>query len=111
MSQRMAGERVKRKQRYVQCENKRTNADSELAVEEKRTKGVVPEKTEKKNRQIEEIAMDILENERKGSFAAILAIRRFADCAGGRIEKKRAIVGFAVVITGCAKTQRPKQNE
>src|SRR5215472_3718124 len=111
MPQRVAGERVKREQCYVQSEDKRANADSELPAEGKRTNGVVPEKAKKKNRQIEKVAMNILQDERKRSFAAILAVGRFADGARGRIEKKRAVVSFAVVITGSSKTQRSEKNE
>src|SRR5215831_2745837 len=110
MPQRVAGERVKRKQRYVQSEDKRANADSELPVEEKRTNGVVPEKAKKKNRQIEKVAMDILQNKRKCGLAAVFAVRKFADRTGGRIEKKRAVVIFTVVITRSTKTERRKQN-
>ena len=73
--------------------------------------GVIPEKAEKQNREVEKIAMQVLQNERKRRLAAILAARRLADRAGGWIEKKRAVVGFAIVITSRAKTERAAENQ
>src|SRR2546422_907024 len=37
--------------------------------------------------------------------------RRFTDGAGGRVEEKRAVVGFAVVVARSAKAQRANENQ
>ncbi len=56
--------------------------------EDKSKYGVIPEKAEKQNREVEKIAMQVLQNERKGSLAAILAARRLADRAC-RVDREK----------------------
>src|SRR3989442_69398 len=69
------------------------------------------EKSDEQTRQVKEIAMAILEDKRKSGFAAIVAARGFADGAGGRVQEKRAVVGFAVVVARGPKAQRANKNE
>src|SRR5690242_21379880 len=53
--------------------------------------------------------MQILENERKTSLAAVPMRMRLTHGACRRIKKERTIVSFAIVITGGTKTQwRPE---
>src|SRR5258708_3287411 len=82
-----------------------------MTIEEERADGVVPKETDEKNREVEEVAMDILKNEGKSRFAAIIPARRFTDGAGGGIEEKRAVVRFAVVVARSAKAQRASKNQ
>src|SRR6266436_8168360 len=107
----MAGKSVERKKNDVESEDEGADADAEGAIEEEGANGVVPEKNDEQNRKVEEIAMDILEDKRKCCFAAIVAARGFADGAGGRVQEKRAVVGFAVVVARGAKAQRANKNE
>jgi len=87
-------------------------ADAEFAVEEEGFDGVVPEEAKKNNREIEEVAMNVLQDEGKRSFAAIVfADRRFADGAGRWVEKEGAIVGFAVVVAGGSEAERSAEDE
>src|SRR6266403_1323777 len=111
VAKRMAGKRVEREQRDVEGEDERADTDAEVAAEKEGANGVVPEKNDEQNRQVKEIAMDILEDKRKSGLAAIVAARGFADGAGGRVQEKRAVVGFAVVVAGGAKAQRANKNE
>src|SRR5712664_3338702 len=55
--------------------------------------------------------MNILEDEGKSRFAAIVAARGFADGACGWVQEKRTVVGFAVVVARGAKAQRANKNE
>src|SRR2546429_9973745 len=98
MTERMAGKRVERKESDVECEDECADTDAEAAVEEKGSESVVPEKCYEENGKVEEIAMEVLQDEGKRCFATIIPARRFTDGAGGRVEEKRAVVGFAIVI-------------
>ena len=90
----------------------RTEADAEFAVEYECLYGVVPEKTDKEDGEIEKVTMDVLQDEGKTSFAAIIfAESGLSYGAGGRVEKKGAVVGFAVVIAGGAKAERCAEDE
>ena len=111
VTQRVAGKRVERKEGDVKSEDQCAYAHTKAAVEEKRTEGVVPEKRNKENGKIEEVAMEVLKDEGKSCFAAIIPARGFTHGAGRRIEKKRAIVGFAVVVACGAKAQRANKNQ
>ncbi len=103
MAKRMAGKSVERKQDNVESEDERADSDAEVAVEEEGTNGVVPEETDKENREVKEIAMNILQDERKSRFATIIAACRFTYRAGWRIEEKGAVKRLAVVVTSAAK--------
>src|SRR6266403_2038752 len=107
----MARKCVERKQRDVESEDERADTDAEVAVEEEGVNGVVPKKNDEQNREVKEIAMDILEDERKSGFAAIVAARRFTDRAGGGIEEKGAIERLAVVVAGGAKAEGASKDQ
>src|SRR5882757_7626581 len=112
VTKRVAGKSVESEEADVDEHDECAEADTEFAAEEEGFGGVVPEEAEKNNREIEEVAMNILQDERERRFAAIVfANGGFADGAGRRIEKKGAIVGFAVVVAGGAKAERSAENE
>src|SRR5438876_9936715 len=99
MTKRVTGKGVGGEENDVDEHDECAEADTEFAAEEEGFGGVVPEEAEKNNREIEEVAMNVLQDERERRFTAIVfADRRFADSAGGRIKKKGAIVSFAVVV-------------
>ena len=55
--------------------------------------------------------MRVLENERKLSLAPVAPARFLWHCAARWIKKKRAVVSFAIVVTGNSKTERRCQNQ
>src|SRR5882724_9196837 len=111
MAERMAGKRVERKERNVDRQDQRADTNPKMALEKESADGVVPKKNDEQNREIEKIAMDVLEDERKSGFPAIVATKWFTDGTSGRIEEKRAVVGFAVIVAGSAKTEGPGENQ
>src|SRR5260221_1989954 len=112
VTKRVAGERVEREEADIQEHDYCAEADAEFAAEEEGFYGVVPEEAEKNNREIKKVAMNVLQDKWKRSFATIVfANGGFANGAGRRIEKKGAVVGFAVVVAGGAKAERRAENE
>lgn len=111
MAEGVAGKRVQREHDDVDAHDQSAEADSEMAIEIVGEDGVVPEKSKEHEREVEEIPVKILEDKRKSRFALVVAFGRLTDGASGRIEKKCAVVGFAVVVAGCAKTKRSSKDE
>src|SRR6266478_1000127 len=105
MTERVAGKCVERQERDVESENKCADADAKTAVEEEGADGVVPKENDEKNSKIEKIPMDVLQDERKRSFPAIIAPRKFANRASGRIQENRPVISFAVVVASGAKAE------
>src|SRR5882724_3577113 len=82
VAKRVAGEGVSREKNDVDEHDQSAEADAEFAAEEEGLYGVVPKKADEDDAEIEKIAMNILQDEGKRSFAAIvLANRRLADSA------------------------------
>src|SRR5271168_2505845 len=81
-----------------------------MAIKEESAHSVVPKKGEEENRQVEKIAMQVLQDKRKFRFARIGALA-LANAAGGRIEEKGAVISLAVVVAGGAKAQRSGENQ
>src|SRR5436190_19527390 len=71
---------------------------------------IVREDEDENDRLINEIAVDVLDDEREFRFA-LVAVARLADRARNRIEEKRAVVCFAVVVTGGAEAEREDEDE
>src|SRR5205807_4961603 len=67
-------------------------------------------KSEENHRDIEKIAMQILQDEGKCRLAAIRSAA-LADHTGRGVEKERAIIGLPVVVAGHAESQRAAQNQ
>src|ERR1700688_4927522 len=110
MAERMARQRVNGKQGNVEQQNQAADANAKLSVEEKTLDRVMPQKNQEKNREIKKIAMHILQDKWKDRFAAIFAVGGLSHGAARRTEKKCAIVSFAVVVTGGAKSKRTRQH-
>jgi len=111
MPQRMAGKRVERQQNDIRSQDKSAQADAEMPVEVEGLNNVVPEKQNEHDCDVEKITVKVLKDERKLRLTLIFAFRRLTDGARRRIEKKRPVVSFAVVIAGSAKPERPGKNE
>src|SRR5579872_2253597 len=82
-----------------------------MAIEIVGEHGVVPEKSKEHEREIEKVAVNILQNERKLRFALVFAFGRLAHGASRWIEEKRAVISLAVVVAGGAKTERAGEDE
>src|ERR1700694_3110228 len=107
----MARQRVEGKQDHVEQQNQAANADTKVSVEEKSIDGIVPQESQKYNREIQKVAVHILQNEREGRLPAIFSFGRFSHRARRGIEEKCAVIRFAVVIAGGAKSQWARENQ
>src|SRR5882724_5217764 len=65
MAKGVAGKSVEREENDVDEHDECAEADAEFAAEEEGFDGVVPEEAEKNNREIEEVAMNVLQDERE----------------------------------------------
>src|SRR5688500_18836819 len=105
MSERMAAERVAAEEDDVDREQERSDTDTELPCAGGRIgkpqchPDVVSEDHDEQQRQIQEVPVDVLQDERKRVFAEVL-VARFADGARRRIRPERLVIGAAVVIAG-----------
>src|SRR5207248_11439112 len=95
--QRMASESVATQQNHVDQQDQRAHADSEVAIKPKRFPHVVGKQNEENQREIKKIAMDILQNERKGAFAEI-GLERLHNCAGWRDWLKSLVICAVVIV-------------
>src|SRR5882672_7642560 len=116
MPQGMAGGQVQGEQHNVYQQNQCANADAKMQLligprEPEGSDGVIPEEAQEDDGAIKKIAMEILQDERKTGFAAIVSMRRLAHGAARRVQEERAIVSFAIVIAGHAEAERESQNE
>src|ERR1035437_6244913 len=96
MPERMAAEGVARQQKDVHDQDQRADADAEMLRSRRigEPHGVpgVPRKDEDEpDREIEEVAVDVLEDEREVAFAKV-GLARLADGAIDRGEPERFII-------------------
>ena len=111
VAQRVAAERVAAEQHDVDREHERADADAELLSRPSRRRtssafhDVVREDEEEEQRDVQEVAVDVLEDERKRSLAAV-ALARLADGAVRRIGPERLVVRAAIVVAGEAEAGR-----
>ena len=117
----MAAERVGGEQREVHGENERPEADAELRLAEDmaglvgrephRLPQVDGEHAQERDREIEKIAVDVLEDERKVAFAKVCRAR-LAHRAVDGIGPHRLVVRAAIVVAGQAESAgRPEDQE
>src|SRR5438445_51525 len=81
MPQRVTRKCVKGQQRDVHKQNQRTDSNSEFlqsqpSGKEKSLVRVMPQKQQKQNRQVQEIAMNVLQNKRKRRFPLVASFSR-----------------------------------
>src|SRR5579864_5341568 len=103
MAQRVARGGIRREQNYVHQHDYRTHADAETLGKAEGDDCVVPKKAKKYSDDVKEIAVHVLQDQRKGRLAAIATVFAFADSAGRRMHHERTIIRLAIVITGEAK--------
>src|SRR2546427_8443046 len=104
MAQRVTRERVAGEQRAVYRQNQRADRDAKCSCRPQCAPHVVPEKKQNDQREVQQIAMQVLQDQRKCSLAAIIAPRSFGDSAAWRMECERTVVRLAVVVTGQTKS-------
>src|SRR5713226_4578184 len=102
MPQGVATERVATQQRDVDSEHDGAHAHAELHAahairEPQRFPHVVRQKYQKEQRQVEEVAMDVLHDQREGPLATIM-LAWFAHGAGRWIGPESLVVRAAVVV-------------
>src|SRR6266404_1601807 len=74
MAQRMAGKRVDREQNNIDQQYQRAHTHSEFPIEIERLKDVFPQENEEQHREIQKVAMDILQDKRKSRLALIVPL-------------------------------------
>src|ERR1700694_2751806 len=107
----MTGECVAGEQRGVHREDQRADGNTERSSRPERSPDVVPEKKENQQREVQQVAMQILENQWECCLAAILSAPSFSDGAAGRMERKGAVVRLAVVVAGQTKSARRPEDQ
>src|SRR5438874_13360576 len=101
----MTGEKIQRQQDDVEQQNQGPESNPNSVGEEKSFDRVMPKEDEEDNRQVHEIAMDILQDEGKPRLAGVVALS-LRHGATWRIEKKCAVISLAIVVAGRAEAQR-----
>src|SRR5215472_12878201 len=101
MTQRVTAQRIAAEQDYVDQQHQCSSADSETIRELRGLVDVVAEQDEKDQRQVQEVAVNVLDDEWKVPLAEI-GFARFADRAVGRIRPKRFVVCAAIIVASDA---------
>ena len=81
----MAGKCVAGQQRRIQRQHQRADRDPEMSLRPESAPDVVPEKNEHDERNVQQVAMQILQQQRERRFTGILAALSFGDRAAGRM--------------------------
>src|ERR1043165_10029520 len=122
MAEGVTAQRVAAQQDHIQEQHEGTDTEAEMepAIRVRGTGAIgcesapldeVPEQKDDKNqRQVKEIAMDVLEDQGKRILAPVM-FPRLAHGTGRGIGPEGFVVGSAVVIAGKAKTTRRPQDE
>ena len=79
---------IYRKKDHVEEQNQGANADSNSAGKKESVERVVPEEREEDESAIKEIAMQVLKNKRKRSFATIMRCAASLTAQAGGSRKK-----------------------
>src|SRR5229473_4369438 len=93
----MAAERIAGQENRVSGQDQSSDADAKSVFKPHGLPGVVSQKHDENQCEIEEVAMYVLKDKRKGSLAEIL-LARLAHRAGRWIGPKRLVVCAAIVV-------------
>src|SRR5437588_11580076 len=107
----MARQQIEREQNNVSQKDQRAHTDEEMAFKPEGANGVIPEEAEEDDRPVEEVAVNILQDEREFCLAAVIPVGAFAHRTGRRIEKECPVISFAIVVAGYAEAQRKCQDQ
>src|SRR5579863_2067567 len=110
----MASESVETQQNRIGDQYQRTDADTEGlaagAVPPEGLPAVVSQDDDEGDREIQEVAMDVLENQREATLAPI-GFARLANRACGWVCPEGLVISAAVVIAGEAEQARERQDQ
>src|SRR5262249_31533893 len=95
----VTAERVEREQRCVGQQDQRPHADSEPVREAEGPECVPPEAAQDRDGEIEEVAVDVLEDEWEAALAEVLRAR-VRNGAGGRSPDEGPVIRLAIVVAG-----------
>ena len=74
--------------------------------------GVDPQEEQRDERQVQEVPVEVLEDEREARLHRVLAMdRRLADGAARRVGEVEAVVGLPVVVAGGPEAERDPQDQ
>ena len=110
MAQRVARQAIGGQQNDVHEHNQRAHADAEAVGKIESAPRVVPKEGKNHSHDVEEIAVNILKNERESRLTTVLSATPFADGASGRIKKRGPVIRLAIVIARNTKSPRPAEN-
>ena len=95
----MTADRIAAEQNDVDREDNCANADAESVREPERFPHVVAEDENENEREIEEVAVHILQDQRERTLAPV-GLARLAHGAGRRIGPERFVIRAAIIVTG-----------
>ena len=107
----MAGEAVERERRRVGEQHEGADSDPEVPVEDRGVDDVAPEKGQVAERQVEEVAMQVLEDEGERRLTPVAGASHLRDGAGRRVEEEGAVVGLPIVVAGGAEEHRRHEDQ
>src|SRR5436190_2613314 len=96
---RVARQRVEPDQRRVDHEDQRAEAHPPPVGEMERLDGIEGQHGRDRRREVQEVAVDVLQDQREPRLARVPGVR-LGDRTGGRREPERAVVRLAVVVAG-----------
>src|SRR5262245_18026018 len=110
MSQRVTTKRVASEKDHVDRHHDSSDTNTKTISELRRDDRVVAENHDEQQREVEKVSMDVLEDQRKLSLAAII-VSRLTDRTCRRIRPKCFVVRAAIVITGEPKSARSPKDQ
>src|SRR2546423_7977274 len=116
MAQRMAAERVAAEQGDVQGQHQRADADAKdlparrRVAKPQRQVNVMEQNNQEDQRQVEEVAVNVLNDEREAALAEI-GLAWLTDGAGWRVGPEGFVICATIVIAGHAKAARRPEDQ
>src|SRR5262245_16683046 len=113
VAERMARQGIAAQQRRVEEQDEHPQPDPDAAARrEDRSHGIDPEEEQRDEREIQEVAVEVLEDEREGRLEAVLLVDgRLPHRAAGRVGEVEAVVGLPVVVAGRPEAERNPQDQ
>src|ERR1700733_10863323 len=97
----MVSDAIESQQIRIRDQYQRPHADAERlavkAVPPQRFPAVMGQDDDESDREVQEVAMDVLENERKAALSPI-GLARLADSAIGRIGPEGLVIRAAIIV-------------
>src|SRR5947209_16944222 len=110
MPERVATKSVAAEQVDVHDQDQRSNTNAEAAIKPKCFPNVVSEDDDEEQRDVHEIPVNILHDQRERPFPEI-RFARLAYRAGRWVRPESFVVGASIIITGQPKTAGRPQNQ